>query len=248
FRQAAAVALRKIDPQGTRSEAARRAVPELKTALKDKEYWVRQAAADILARINAVESAQPDLNTFSSTAQLKRQEALEVLRSVLQDPDRDLRQAAVEALGRIGDHRVGESLAAALADEDVWVRRASAASLTHLHWEPQTAHAQARWLVESLRWEDVPSLGAAAIPPLLDNLKQIQEPTGEDAPLLAALRELTEAHAGDFGPDELQSLAELAFTVPWASDAERSDPATATLRNDLMRVQQLALEELSRRA
>jgi hypothetical protein len=128
------------------------------------------------------------------------------------------------------------------------VRRASAASLAHLHWEPQTPHAQARWLVESLRWEDVPSLGAAAIPPLLDNLKQIQEPTDEDAPLLAALRELTAASAGDFGPDELQSLAELACHLPWASDANASDPVMATLQEDLMRIQQLAMEELARRA
>jgi len=36
-------------------EAAQSAVPQLKAALKDKEYWVRQSAASALARIGEMQ-------------------------------------------------------------------------------------------------------------------------------------------------------------------------------------------------
>jgi HEAT repeat protein len=50
--------------------------------------------------------------------------------------DRDVRQAAVEALGRIGEDRVVAPLISALDDPDEYVGRAAALALNHLNWEP----------------------------------------------------------------------------------------------------------------
>ena len=54
----------------------------------------------------------------------------------LRDFDRDFRQAAVEALGRIGDVNAITPLVSALDDQDEWVGRAAALALNHLNWEP----------------------------------------------------------------------------------------------------------------
>ena len=59
-----------------------------------------------------------------------------ILRDTLRDIDRDLRQAAAEALGRIIDDRVVPPLVAALDDQDEWVGRAAALALNHLNWAP----------------------------------------------------------------------------------------------------------------
>ncbi|HXG49344.1 MAG TPA: HEAT repeat domain-containing protein, partial [Methylomirabilota bacterium] len=125
-----------------RTEAARHAVPELKAALKDKEYWVRQAAAEVLARIGDALPAVPpaattgEQTTFIHAADHKRQTAVDILLNALQDPDRDLRQAAAEALGRIGDRRAIVPLQAATDDPDAGVRTAATAALASLQDSP----------------------------------------------------------------------------------------------------------------
>ncbi|HZQ45966.1 MAG TPA: HEAT repeat domain-containing protein, partial [Verrucomicrobiae bacterium] len=59
-----------------------------------------------------------------------------ILVDSLRDFDRDFRQFAVEALGRIGDVRGVAPLVSALDDPDEWVGRAAALALNHLNWEP----------------------------------------------------------------------------------------------------------------
>jgi hypothetical protein len=51
------------------------------------------------------------------------------LLAALDDGDRDLRLAAVEALGRLQDPSVAAPLRARLEDEDQWVRAGAAAAL-----------------------------------------------------------------------------------------------------------------------
>src|SRR6185369_15419735 len=100
-RNAAGAALRKIDSEWQFSEAARRAIPTLKSALTNKEYWVRQAAADVLSKISDVRKSEPSLQAFTDPVCYKRNMAVDALLQALGDWDRDLRLAAVEALGRI---------------------------------------------------------------------------------------------------------------------------------------------------
>ncbi len=145
-RQAAAAALRKIDQEWERSDGAREAIPQLEAALKHREYWVRQSAADALARITDLRAHDPQLKGLSQPEEQKRQALLAALTEMTGDFDRDLRQAAAEALGRIGDARTTELLLPALKDPDLWVRQAAARSLESLRRQSsdQTPGAQPR--------------------------------------------------------------------------------------------------------
>jgi HEAT repeat protein len=61
---------------------------------------------------------------------------MSLLVAMLCDADRDLRQAAAEALGRLGDRRGESALTYALADPDPWVRHAAGQSLPMLAATP----------------------------------------------------------------------------------------------------------------
>ena len=136
-RHLAAGVLRKIDEEWERSEAARRAIPALKSAATSKEYWVRQAAADTLSKLNDLPKEEPTLSGFTDPVYYKRAAALQALLQALGDWDRDLRQAGAEALGRIADQRALEPLKAAWeADADEWVRRSAQEALWHMGWQP----------------------------------------------------------------------------------------------------------------
>jgi HEAT repeat protein len=135
-RQAAVKALCKLDAHWEKTDAAYRTVPRLKGALKDKEYWVRQSAADALARIGNMLPAAAPTGTNAPAAQFRQDCVQDALIAMLLDWDRDLRQAAVEALGRVGDQRAVNSLVPLLQDEDSWVRKSCATALAALQWQP----------------------------------------------------------------------------------------------------------------
>ena len=132
IRHAALGVLKRIEPDWPESEAAQRAIPALKTALSSKEYWVRQAAADTLSKINAMPMAEPSLSAFTDPVYYKRTATLQALVQALGDWDRDLRQAAAEALGRLADSRAAEALSEALNDADAWVRHSADEALSRL--------------------------------------------------------------------------------------------------------------------
>ncbi|HAV62147.1 MAG TPA: hypothetical protein DCY13_07255, partial [Verrucomicrobiales bacterium] len=69
---------------------------------------------------------------------LRRQNAAEIFLRLLGDYDSDLRQAAAEALGRIGDPKAIPPLVKAMHDSSRWVGRASAGALQALHWTPES--------------------------------------------------------------------------------------------------------------
>ena len=73
---------------------------------------------------------------FTNPSKEKLRQALSVLVDTLRDFDRDFRQAAVEALGRINDVNAVAPLVSALDDQDEWVGRAAALALNHLNWQP----------------------------------------------------------------------------------------------------------------
>jgi HEAT repeat protein len=152
-RRAAAGTLRLIDREWERSEAAQRAIPELKAALKHKEYWVRQAATEALAQVTQVPAAVPSLDAFTDPVHYKHRVAVDALLEALVDHDRDLRQAAAESLGRLGDTRAAGLLHGALQDEDAWVRKSAEEALRVLK-------SQAPPLPPSLTGQTKPSGGA----------------------------------------------------------------------------------------
>jgi HEAT repeat protein len=135
-RQAAKGSLRQIDRQWEISPGAQSVIPELEAALNDREYWVAQSAADTLAKINDMRQRSLETSFFTNPSKDKLIVAATVLVDSLRDFDRDLRQAAVEALGRIGDVNAVNPLVSSLDDPDEWVGRAAALALNHLNWEP----------------------------------------------------------------------------------------------------------------
>ncbi|MCI0745775.1 MAG: HEAT repeat domain-containing protein [Verrucomicrobia subdivision 3 bacterium] len=128
-RQAAAVALRDIDAHWEGSAEVQSAVPELNTALKDRDYWVRHAARDTLTRIeNAALNAPPGFEPIDE----KLNAAVDALVFALKHPERDFRQAAAEALGRLGNPQVTNLLTPSLKDKDPYVRQSVGKALQQL--------------------------------------------------------------------------------------------------------------------
>ncbi|MGZ8937626.1 MAG: HEAT repeat domain-containing protein, partial [Limisphaerales bacterium] len=101
-RQAAAAALGRIQPHWEQTEAALRAIPQLQSSIKDKDYWVRNSAADVLRKLGVTRDGESPMITDSDGARKKRLAAHSILFSMLSDRDRIFRQAAAETLGRIG--------------------------------------------------------------------------------------------------------------------------------------------------
>jgi HEAT repeat protein len=64
----------------------------------------------------------------------KQRMVLSAFVELLRDGDRDIRLAAAESLGRVGDQRAASALMTALSDGDEAVRRAAARSLEFLHF------------------------------------------------------------------------------------------------------------------
>jgi HEAT repeat protein len=136
IRRAAAGALQVIKPDWPQSESARQAMPVLKAAQQNQDYWVRHAATETLAKINQTPLAAPELASLGESSHFRRKSASDMLIELLGDYDRDLRVASVEALARIGDYRAITPLVATLKDEDVWVREAAIRALDKLGWQP----------------------------------------------------------------------------------------------------------------
>src|SRR5258708_19034127 len=87
-RAAAAAALRRLDKEWEHSEGARRAIPALQHLTKSTEYWIRQTAADTLAKIGEIKQTLPqELATFADPVLLRKQAASEALLSALSDSD-----------------------------------------------------------------------------------------------------------------------------------------------------------------
>jgi HEAT repeat protein len=124
-REAALDALQRLDPQWDRSDAAQQVIPELENAHRSREYWVRQAASDVLARIAQARSDSQALEGEPNTVLVEAPVVVQLLAGLLRDGDRDFRLAAAEALGRLGDHRTSKVLEEAREDIDPWVKHAA---------------------------------------------------------------------------------------------------------------------------
>jgi HEAT repeat protein len=145
-RQLASVGLSTLDMHWEKTEAARAAMPVLQEALKHSQYWVRQSAADGLARIGSMTTAAPKPATVTTTAEgtpaliepahFRKQTTVQVMVELLHDFDHELRHAAAEALGRLGQPGALAPLTHTLTDADRGVRRAAAAAIETLRGKP----------------------------------------------------------------------------------------------------------------
>lgn len=143
-RNLAAGALRKIDAQWEKLEEAQAAVPMLRIALRSSDYWVRQAATEVLGKLDKEFTSAPQPGETDSVILVRQQVALGILVKALQDENPILRLAAAEALGRSADPRLVSPLVPGMGDADRWVRRAAALALDKLGWKPADDAEKAR--------------------------------------------------------------------------------------------------------
>ena len=144
-RQAAFAMLTTLDLRWERSEAARAAMPMLQDALKHSQYWIRQSAADALARIGSLKHTDPAPTAPPPSApppmvieafHQRKQTTMDVLVGLLADFDQELRLAAAETLGSLGQASALSPLARSLKDPDKAVRKAAARSTEVLRGKP----------------------------------------------------------------------------------------------------------------
>jgi HEAT repeat protein len=144
-RQPALATLSALDMRWEQSNAAHTAKPMLQESLKHPQYWVRQAAADALARIGSLrhDESAPAAPAPATAAPVlieafhqRKQTTVDVLVGLLSDFDQELRFAAAETLGRIGQANAITPLARSLKDADKAVRKAAAQALETLRGKP----------------------------------------------------------------------------------------------------------------
>jgi len=135
-RRIAAAALSRIDENWVGSTEARAAVEDLKPALYDRDPDVRHFVGQLLVSLGAMEpepapEAEAGPDSFASMEK-RRKLAVSLFLAILCDRDRDLRQAAAEALGRLGERRAEPGLLRAARDPDADVRLAAEGALQSL--------------------------------------------------------------------------------------------------------------------
>jgi HEAT repeat protein len=145
-RRIAAGALSRIDENWSVSPEARAAIEELRPALYDRDPEVRYLVSQLLISLGAVEPevpTEPAPGELSVSVMEKRRKlAVSLFLAILCDADRDLRQAAAEALGQLGERRAEAALSRAMRDPDAAVRSAAERGLRALAVTQVTSEAQ----------------------------------------------------------------------------------------------------------
>jgi len=121
-RRIASSSLSRIDPDWISLSETRAAAEQLKMAIQDAEPAVRFFVAQLLINLGEM---SPDAiagitseDHLASPAVKRRRVATNLFIAMLEDRDRDIRQAAVEALGRLGGERARQALTRAASDLD----------------------------------------------------------------------------------------------------------------------------------
>jgi HEAT repeat protein len=139
-RRIAAAGLSRIDPDWVSLSETRAAAEKLKLAIQDAEPAVRFFVAQLLVNLGEMSPEAflgftPEDNMASPAVKRKRV-ATNVFIALLEDRDRDVRQAAAEALGRLGGDRGEQALTRASGDPDGDVAAASQMALQALKSAP----------------------------------------------------------------------------------------------------------------
>jgi HEAT repeat protein len=160
-REAAFTAIQALAPGGIDAETTAAIFPALESACGKGNPESRLTAQEILKRLgHAPCHSANELGGHQLAAVM-------ALAGAIQAPNRDLRQGAAEALGRLGDLRGIASLTKALGDRDEWVRRAALYALHDLGWQPANYPNLAQQAVILHRWDVACACGEAAVGPLL---------------------------------------------------------------------------------
>jgi HEAT repeat protein len=142
-RTAAQNALFRIDRYWEKSEAARRALPQIEAARTHRDYWISHSAEKLIEQIQPESGSAETVSTpparvretavTGQSAMNAPHPAFAILADLLRDPDRDLRLAAAEALGELREKNAAPNLLTASRDDDPFVRQAAERALAALN-------------------------------------------------------------------------------------------------------------------
>jgi HEAT repeat protein len=141
-RRIASTGLARIDPDWISLPETREAAEKLKLAIQDADPAVRFFVAQLF--VNLGEMSPEALLGFSPEDQLatpaikRRRMGTNIFIALLEDRDRDVRQAAAEALGQLGGERARHALTRAGNDPDGDVAAATQMALQAITVEPTT--------------------------------------------------------------------------------------------------------------
>jgi HEAT repeat protein len=219
----------------TRSRAARtlgelkaaEAVEPLARSLAHKDFGVRGAARDALAKIG--------------------QPAVAPLIGNVSHPSREVRIAAAEALGKIGDKSAAATLATRLTDDDFMVRRHAASALKKLGWSPATDADPIAFAIALPDWRALKSFGPKATEPLLAAIRIAPAP--ELPSLLDALGNTGDKRAVDpliaqLSHDHPDARRAAVDALARLGDAKAIEPVVKRLDDDKAGVRNAAVRAL----
>jgi HEAT repeat protein len=153
---------------------------------------------------------------------------MEPLIAALKDRDKDVRKAAAQALGKIGDPRAVEPLIPALSDKDNDVRSVTAEALGNIGAQLQDATLRTRvveQLIEALKESGVRHKAAVALGKIGD--------TRAVGPLIASLKD---GFWYRQSPEEVEALAQIGIPAV--------KPLVVALKDSNQQVRCLAAEAL----
>jgi HEAT repeat protein len=129
------------------------AVPQLLAALQSRPVSLRLGVIEALGAIRDLRAVSP------------------LLVVIAHDESLEVRWAAVLALGEIGSPDAIPFVVPLLRDPNRYLRFGAVTALDRLGWQPQNDADTAYQLIARQDWEAVRRLGAAALPPLWDLLR-----------------------------------------------------------------------------
>jgi HEAT repeat protein len=137
-RTAANNSLNEIQKHWERTAEARSMLPQIRAALKHREYWISHSAAKLLELIPDtgeadIVAAPPAPVPASHPAKSPPHAAFAILADLLRDRDRDLRLAAAQAFGQLREKGARPNLAHAIKDNNARVRQAAEQALAALN-------------------------------------------------------------------------------------------------------------------
>lgn len=224
-------ALWKIDPEWSKTEAARTTVPHFVSALKDAGGNFFKNPKDVLKKIGDARVIKPLATTFKdmqdglgkaavSLGQIKSARDVDALAGALENPDSAVRQSALDTLIEIG-RSPEEPLLAALSSRNHVIRRAAAHALAERR-DPRARDVLRCDLMDTSELiildaaESLLKVSDSVIAqPLLKLLKQRNGGSFESEPspahqttrTLRLLQALLEKHAEELELEDLQAIS-----------------------------------------
>jgi HEAT repeat protein len=140
-RRIAAASLSRIDVDWISLPETHGAADKLKSAIKDAEPAVKFFVTQLLVNMGELPhdaiAGLASEDHLTSPAVKRTQMATHLFITLLEDPDRDVRQAAAEALGRLGGKRARQALTRTASDPDGDVAAATQMALQALEIQSQ---------------------------------------------------------------------------------------------------------------